>query len=279
MALGQPVIWGGPGADEGLFNEPRDIAVDQEGNVYVADTGNRRIQKFDSQGEFLLAWSGGEENFVEPLAVVVASQGQVLVLDSEPGWIYRFTADGESLGRFGGPEAQLFHPRGMAIDAQDNIYIADTGGCRIIKYDIQGNRLTQFGDKGSGPGQLLEPTDVAIGPGGDLYVADTANLRIQHWDLFGRYQGEWAVPVASAYNGPHLALAADGSLFVTVPEQHQVRRYSRGGELLDQWGGRREASLGQFRIPVGLTLDEADNLYVADTLNHRVQKFESERLQ
>jgi len=76
--------------------------------------------------------------------------------------------------------------------------------------------------------------------------------------------------VASAYNGPHLALAADGSLFVTAPEQHQVRRYSSRGELLGQWGG-----LEQFRIPVGLTLDEAGNLYVADTLNHRVQRFES----
>lgn len=274
MALGQPEIWGGPGADKGLFNEPRDIAVDEEGNVYVADTGNRRIQKFDSQGEFLLAWSGGEENFVEPLAVVVTSQGQVLVLDSEPGWIYRFMADGEPLGRFGGPEAQFFHPRGMAIDAHDNIYVADTGGCRLVKYDTEGNRLTQFGEKGSGPGQLLEPTDVAIGPGGDLYVADTANLRIQRWDFFGRYQAEWAISLASAYNGPHLALAADGSLFVTVPEQHQVRRYSPEGGLLGQWGGPE-----QFCIPVGLTLDEAGNLYVTDTVNHRIQKFEIRRLQ
>ena len=274
MALGQPEIWGGPGADNGLFNEPRDIAVDKEGNVYVADTGNRRIQKFNSQGEFLLAWGGGEESFVEPLAVVVTSQGQVLVLDSEPGWIYRFTADGESLGRFGGPEGRFFHPRGMAIDAQDNIYIADTGGCRLVKYDSEGNLLTQFGEKGNSPGQLVEPSDVAIGPGGDLFVADAANLRIQHWDFFGRYQGEWAVPLASAYNGPHLALAADGSLFVTAPEQHEVRRYSREGELLGQWGGPE-----QFRIPVGLTLDEAGNLYVADTLNHRIQKFESRRLQ
>jgi sugar lactone lactonase YvrE len=199
--------------------------------------------------------------------VVVTSQSQVLVLDSDMGWIYRFTADGESLGRFGGPEAQLFHPRGMAIDAQDNIYIADTGGCRVIKYDVEANRLTMFGEKGNGPGQLVEPTDVAIGAGGGLYVADTSNRRIQRWDLFGRYQAEWAIPLASPYNGPHLALAADSSLFVTTPEEHQVRRYSPEGELLGQWGG-----LEQFRIPVGLTLDEAGNLYVTDTLNHRVQK-------
>jgi sugar lactone lactonase YvrE len=274
MALGQAEIWGGPGTDEGLFKEPRDIAVDREGDVYVADTGNRRIQKFNSQGEFLLAWDGGEEKFVEPLAVVVTSQGQVFVLDSEPGWIYRFTADGQPLGRFGGPEAQFFHPRGMAIDAQDNIYIADTGGCRLVKYDTGGNKLTQFGERGSSPGQLVEPTDVAIDPRGDLYVADTANLRIQRWDLFGRYQAEWAIPVANAYNGPHLALATDGSLFVTTPEQHEVRRYSREGELLGQWGGP-----DQFRIPVGLTLDKAGNLYVTDALNHHIQKFESRRLQ
>ncbi|MBM4464427.1 MAG: hypothetical protein FJ014_02470 [Chloroflexi bacterium] len=274
MALGQPAIWGGPGTDEGLFNEPRDIAVDQEGNVYVADTGNRRIQKFDSQGEFLLAWSGGEQSFVEPLAVVVTSRGQVLVLDSEPGWIYRFSADGHPLGRFGGPEAQFFHPRGMAIDAQDHIYVADTGGCRLVKYDTEGNRLAQFGEKGSGPGQILEPTDVAITPWGDMYVADTSNRRIQRWDNFGRYQAEWAIPLASPYNGPHLALAADGSLFVTSPEEHQVRRYSPQGELLGQWGGAE-----QFRIPVGLTIDEAGNLYVADTLNHRIQKFESREVQ
>jgi 4-amino-4-deoxy-L-arabinose transferase-like glycosyltransferase/sugar lactone lactonase YvrE len=274
ITLGQSEIWGGPGTDNGLFKEPRDIAVDREGNVYVADTGNRRIQKFDSQGEFLLAWDGGEEKFVEPLAVVVTSQGQVFVLDSEPGWIYRFTADGESLGRFAGPKAQFFHPRGMAIDAQDNIYIADTGGCRLVKYDTNGNPLTQFGESGSGPGQLVEPTDVAISPWGDLYVVDTANLRIQRWDLSGRYQAEWAISVASAYNGPHLALATDGSLFVTTPEQHEVRRYSREGELLGQWGGP-----DQFRIPVGLTLDKAGNLYVTDALNHHIQKFESRRLQ
>jgi sugar lactone lactonase YvrE len=262
------LAWGSQGFAPGQFNNPRDIAVDTQGNVYVADSGNRRIQKFDSRGKFLLAWNGGRENFIEPLAVVVTSQGQVLVLDSDPGWIYRFTADGEPLGRFGGPGAQFFHPRGMAIDAQDNIYIADTGGCRLVKYDIEGNRLTQFGERGSGPGQLLEPTDVVISPQGDLYVADTANLRVQRWDIFGRYQAEWAIPLASAYNGPHLALAADGSLFVTTPEQHEVRRYSPKGELLDQWGDPE-----QFRIPVGLTVDKAGNLYVTDTLNHRVQKF------
>jgi len=198
----------------------------------------------------------------------VTSHGQVFVLDSEPGWIYRFAADGQPLGRFGGPEAQLFHPRGMAIDAQDNIYVADTGGCRLVKYDTDGHRLAQFGEKGSGPGQLVEPTDVAITPWGDLYVADTSNRRIQRWDNFGRYQAEWAIPLASPYNGPHLAMAADGSLFATTPEEHQVRRYSPQGELLGQWGG-----LEQFRIPVGLTIDEAGNLYVTDTLNHRVQKF------
>jgi sugar lactone lactonase YvrE/4-amino-4-deoxy-L-arabinose transferase-like glycosyltransferase len=268
ISLKHIATWGGMGEGEGEFNEPRDIAVDSEGNVYVADTGNRRVQKFDAEGNFIASWGGAEEEFIEPLAVVVNSRGDVFVLDSEPGWIYRFTAEGKPISRFGGPDAQFYHPRGMAIDDEDNIYIADTGSCRIVKYDVNGNKVAQFGTKGSAPGQILEPTDIAIDPRGMLYIVDIGNRRIQLWDRFWRYEGEWAIPLANAYNGSHLSLADDGTIFITIPEHHQVFRYSPEGELLSKWGGPE-----QFRIPVGLLL-KGNRLYVADTLNHRVQIFE-----
>jgi sugar lactone lactonase YvrE len=156
----------------------------------------------------------------------------------------------------------------MAIDDEDNIYIADTGSCRIVKYDVNGNKVAQFGTKGSAPGQILEPTDIAIDPRGMLYIVDIGNRRIQLWDRFWRYEGEWAIPLANAYNGSHLSLADDGTIFITIPEHHQVFRYSPEGELLSKWGGPE-----QFRIPVGLLL-KGNRLYVADTLNHRVQIFE-----
>ncbi|MFQ6013927.1 MAG: PA14 domain-containing protein [Anaerolineae bacterium] len=270
----QPIlIWGGEGTEQGEFNEPRDIAVDADGYVYVADTGNRRVQKFTPEGQFVDLWEGGDQDFVEPVALVVNSQDELFVLDSEPGWIYRFTTKGEYLGKFAGPGAQFFHPRGLTLDVQDNLYVADAGGSRVVKYSAAGSRLAIIGQKGSGPGQFLETCDVAVDGNGDLYVVDVANRRVQHLDSLGVYLGEWSIPEANARDGPHLAWARDGTLFITAPELHKVQRYTRAGELLDEWGGFGDGE-GQFRLPVGLVVDPAGFLYVVDTYNHRVQKFE-----
>jgi len=272
LALDFVSAWGSQGGGPGEFNEPRDITVDGEDRLYVADTGNRRVQVFDSEGQFITSWEGGEEEFVEPLALVVDSRGDLYVLDSEPGWIYRFATDGTPLGRFAGPEARFFHPRGLAIEEADRLYVADTGGCRVVVYNTAGERLSQLGWKGEGPGELLEPTDVALDGQGAIYVVDTSNQRVQHLDPWGGYRAEWPIPAAGPYNGPHLALAPDGSFLMTAPERHQIQRYSPDGTLLGEWGSLGMAA-GQFRTPVGLAIDQAGNVYVADTLNHRVQKF------
>ncbi len=272
LALDFVSAWGSQGAGPGEFNEPRDIAVDGEDRLYVADTGNRRVQVFDSEGQFITSWEGGEEEFVEPLALVVDSRGDLYVLDSEPGWIYRFATDGTPLGRFAGPDARFFHPRGLAIDEADRLYVADTGGCRVVVYNTAGERLSQLGWKGGGPGEFLEPTDVALDGRGAIYVVDTSNQRVQHLDPWGGYRAEWPIPAAGPYNGSHLTLAPDGSLLMTAPERHRIQRYSPDGTLLGEWGSLGMA-VGQFGTPVGLAIDQAGNVYVTDTLNHRVQKF------
>jgi DNA-binding beta-propeller fold protein YncE len=263
-----PVLdWGVQGQGEGQFQEPRDIAIDEQGQVYVADTGNRRIQVFDQEGNYLDQWTQADEPFVEPLAVVVNSRGEILVLDSTTTWIYRFSPQGDYLGKFAGPGAQLYHPRGMAIDGEDTVYVADTGGGRFILFDAQGNKSGEYGSMGAAPGQFLEPTDVAIDEWGDLYAVDMGNRRIQHMDIFGRYKQEWAIPLGNAFNGSHIDVAEDGSFFITAPEVHAVQRYGRDGNLLGQWGTDR------LRIPVNLVRD-GNRLYVTDTLNHRIQVFE-----
>jgi 4-amino-4-deoxy-L-arabinose transferase-like glycosyltransferase/streptogramin lyase len=259
--------WGVVGEAPGEFREPRDVAVDSKGTTYVADTGNRRVQVFNSSGKFQSVLPG---EFEEPLALVVDSRDNLLVLDSLTGWIYRYDANGTALGRFAGPAGRFYHPRGMTIDSQDNLYVADTGGCRLVKLSPGGDVLLRIGEKGSGIGQFLEPVDVAVDANGLMYVVDAGNRRIVRLDAAGNYVGEWAISPSSPANGPHLALAADGRVIVTDPEVGRLRMYANNGQLLAE-AGRAGAADGQFRLPVGIFVDRGGRVYVADTFNHRVQ--------
>jgi DNA-binding beta-propeller fold protein YncE/4-amino-4-deoxy-L-arabinose transferase-like glycosyltransferase len=264
--------WGGYGLQKGQFIEPRAVAVDTEGRLYVADTGNHRVQIFDGEGQLLQVWSGGNEAFVEPLAIAVDNHGDVLVLDSHTNWIQRFDAQGHYLGRFGGPLAGFFHARELAVDGQDNVYVADTGFSRIIKYSPDGIQLEVLGTQGSGEGQLMEPVGLAIDANGDIYVADVSNQRIQRLDVLGRYLDSWPLAPSESVNGTHLVLGDDGLLYATEPSRQRFVVFTQDGKVVGRWGQGGQGS-GQFDRPTDFALDGRGYLYVADTYNHRVQKW------
>lgn len=275
---GRPLVadcilqWGSYGSQKGQFIEPRGVAVDAGGRVYVADTGNHRVQVFDGEGQLLQVWRGGNKAFVEPLAIAIDSRGDVLVLDSYTNWIQRFDTEGHYLGRFGGPQAGFFHARELAVDSQGNVYVADTGFCRIIKYSPDGIQLEVFGTQGSEEGQLVEPVGLAIDANGDIYVADVGNQRIQRLDVRGRYLDSWSIAPSESVNGPHLVLGDDGLLYATEPARQRFVVFTRDGKVVGRWGQGGQGS-GQFDRPTGFALDDRGYLYVADTYNHRIQKW------
>jgi len=129
--LGKGLAWGNRGFASGQFDNPQDIAVDSQGNVYVADSGNRGVQVFDATGHLVASWRGGDEDFINPSAVAVDNEGQVLVLDSGTHWIYRFTSDGRFLEKFGGPGAGLLCPCQLAVDETGCVYVLDSGKHRV----------------------------------------------------------------------------------------------------------------------------------------------------
>lgn len=273
MELKWRVTWGEPGDAPGQFTEPRDVAVIGE-TVFVADTGNRRVQAFDQDGTYSDVWTGAEEPFQEPLALGVEGQNRLLVLDSPEGWIYRFEADGRPLARIGGPAIQAYHPRGMTVLEDDSVVVADTGGGRLLFLTPTGEVQRQVGEVGQSLSQFNEPTDVAEDGRGVHYVVEAYNLRVQLVDSGGRGLIHWPIPHSVAYDGPHLVRAPDGSLLITAPEKGAIQRYSPDGRLLDQWTQAGTTPLCQ---PVGIYLDEDTNtLYVTDTACHHVYVFEIE---
>ncbi len=261
--------FGGPGQ----LKEPRGVAADGSGNMYVADTGNRRVQVLGPAGNPLRAWGRegkGDGEFEEPFAITLNSRGEVLVLDSISGDVQRFSAEGKFLGRIKNGVG-LYRPRGMTLDQQGNIYIADTGGNRVVKLGPDGQPLGQFGGQGAGPGQFDQPVDVAVDAAGSMWVVDAMNGRLQALDNQGRYRGEGAIGRAGTFNGSHVSFSQD-ALFVTAPEGGQVLVFSREAAPAAQLAGPGTQP-GQLGVPVGITVDTQGNLYVTEVGNHRVQKF------
>jgi len=261
--------WGGEGDGPGQFEEPRGVAVSLDGVVYVADTGNGRVQVFDMDGEFLEQW--GQAVLVEPFDLAVDREGRVHVLDPELDRLFVFSPEGHLQGQWG-EDWGLFDPRGLDVDRDGYIYIANTGGSVVLKVSPEGQVVGRYGSPGSGDGELNQPTDVAVDNAGNLYVVDTENARVQVWDKEGRYLRQWRISGANTLDGPHITWDLSGLLYVTDPEMAQIHIYDEYGAAVTLWGEKGSLE-GQFSKPVGIGFDQRMWVYVADTYNHRIEKF------
>ena len=283
-------ILGAPGIEAGQFQIPRNIATAPDGSLYIADSNNHRIQHLSASGEFLGQWgsfadvskgaaSGG--TFNEPWGIAVDAEGFVYVADTWNYRIQKFTPEGEFItmwGYFGQAETpfSLWGPRGIAIDDQGNVFVTDTGNKRVVIYDAQGEYLNQFGSVGYEPGQFNEPVGIAIDSKGQVYIADTWNQRIQVFagDPSGGYAPlrNWEVNAwfgQSLDNKPYLAVDDQGHIFATDPEGYRILEFSETDELIRYWGYYGSGA-DSLNLPIGISVDTAGNLWVADSANNRV---------
>jgi len=282
-------IMSGPGSGAGQLNRPKGIALDESGNVYVADSNNHRIEVFSSEGKFIRQW-GGQGNlqgqFQEPWDVAVDSvAGLVYVADTWNHRIQKFDLEGRFIavwGAFGdtgggatGPGHTLYGPRGLALDGDGNLWVTDTGNKRVLKFDPEGVLLGQWGGAGAEPGQFLEPVGIAIDVQGNIYVADVWNHRVQKFSSDFTPIAQWPIigwESASVVNKPYLATDLGGNVYVTDPESYRILKFDGKGELLKVWG-QYGSDASSLNLPTGIVLNAAGEVYVADSENSRLVVF------
>lgn len=303
VELNSVLSWGGVGAENGQFNHPRGLAVGPQGNVYVVDSDNHRVQVFDPEGNWVQSWGNncnmttghgcldpdgsgpleyGDGQFQEPWGIAVDGEGQVYVADTWNHRIQVFHADGAFLYKFGlfgesSADVGVFYgPRDITIDAAGRVLVTDTGNERVVAFDRDGNYLGHWGEEGVGAGLFAEPVGVASDAEGHIYVADTWNQRIQVFDSDFVYLGEWPVDAwygESVLNKPYLAVDGQGRIYATDPEGYRVAVFDVEGNVLATFGNYGYDA-NSFSLPTGIDVDTAGYIYVTDTDGHRVLKFE-----
>jgi DNA-binding beta-propeller fold protein YncE len=278
--------WGSSGTGDGQFNGPAGMAVDAGGNVYVADYGNHRVQKFSPTGTYLAQWGthgSGDGQFNGPEGLAVDAAGNVYVADFGNNRVEKFTSAGAYLaqwGTFGAGAGQFQSPLGVAVDAGGNVYVADNMNFRIQKFTDSGAFVAQWGTPGSGDGQFYNPTGVAVDAAGNVYVCDSGNSglhndRVQKFSPTGAYLTQWGTHGSG--DGQFdttwgLAVDAAGNVDVADFRNHRVQSFTDTGTYLTQWGTQGSGN-GQFYFPYSVAADAAGNVYVAEVGNNRVQKF------
>ncbi|MGD8456979.1 MAG: TIGR03663 family protein [Anaerolineales bacterium] len=282
-------------ADVGL-NQPRGIAVANDGTLYLADSANHRVLHFSQAGEKLHEWGAGGDFtsqtgmalgfFNQPWGLVTDEDGYVYVADTWNHRIQKFTSEGNFITSWGYFNNQLLDPYGMwgprdiVIDQNAYLLVSDTGNKRITIFDGDGQFIGQIGEGGFLSGQLDEAVGLAISPStGDLFVADTWNQRVQRFEHIGpgQYTSTLTWDIDAWYgqsldNKPYIAVDQYDRVYVADPEGAQVLVFSSNGEFLGKIGDTI-AGFDGFGLVSGLTVDEQGGLWVSDGGKNRLQYF------
>jgi len=304
------------------FSAPEGLVVDLAGNIYVADTGNRRIRKVTPAGVVttLVRSSrtrggddimNGSSMIGDPKSVAVDRTGTIYVADSAANTILRVTREGVVTTLAGladnpgsedgtGRSARFRWPEGVTVDGNGNIYVADAGNNMIRRITPAGVVTTVAGAPGASPRrevgmgsdapQFEHAAGLAVDGAGNFYVADSAASTIRKLTP----AGEATVLAGTAYRigntdgtgnaarfGKPSGLAADskGNVYVADTDNNTIRKITPAGMVvtlagLDDGGGnaRGHGSAARFSRPYGVAVDGRGNVYVADTCNSLIRK-------
>ena len=245
---------------DGSLVWPTSIALDQAGNVYVADEWLNRISIFTKDGDWIGKWGTpgeGDGEINHPSGLALDMDDNVLLVDSLNNRIQKFTKDGKFLakwGRAGNGEGEFNMPWGIDVDKNGDVYVVDWRNDRIQKFSSDGRFLMKFGASGSGDGEFNRPTGVAVDKDGIIYVADRGNKRLQ---VFG----------------------ADGSFITKMTGDGTLSKWGTAklNANSDMWKEREISQVIEqeklFLGPIAVEVDDEGRIFVVETARHRIQVY------
>ena len=269
--------WQSQGSELGEFSGPA-VSVDPQGDIYVADAENHRIQTFSSAGKLLQnfgVFGNKEGQFLFPIAVAFDLHQRVYISDFGNDRIQVFDQQGNYLKQFGvsgSGDQQLDGPRHFFIH-DSLLYVSDYFNHRIQVFTLDGVWVRGWGEKGTGQGQFNKPDGIVVDDQGQVYVADRLNNRIQVFDDKGTFLDQWGIKGSkpSEFNVPtDLALSSNGLLYVADAENNRIQVFQRDGTFVESIGSAGTQA-GQLAQPYSVALIDEETLVIGERSNNRVQ--------
>ncbi|KVE96383.1 hypothetical protein KDX01_27350 [Burkholderia vietnamiensis] len=256
-ADGQAIAVGPLLASRAMLNSPTSVAVDNSGNIYIADMANGRVRRVDAVSHVVNTVAGTGGDWSSP--------------DNIQGFV-----------------ASLQWPYGVAVDRLGHLYIAENEGNRIRRIDLSTGKIQTVAGRGWGEGRfsgdggdareadLNAPESLATDPQGNVYIADTFNRRIRKWDLV-----TGTLDTISRLDAPPSGVTVDdaGHLWLTAGNQVKKIMLATGAVTVVAGTGEQgysgdggDARKAELHEPRGVAVDQSGNVYVADSFNNRIRK-------
>ena len=267
------------GFEGDLLRRPTGVDIDARGNVYVADTGKRRIVVFDRNRRFLRVYGEAGQGALliyDPIDVAVTPDGRSWVVDRTQGKIVEYDVTGVAVREIATPE-----PPTQITISDDTMFVTVDSGVLIA--DLEGNLLTGYISRGKEPGQFDRPGGVAVGEDGTLYVADSLNYRVQAISTKGESLWQYGEPLppgeaiqfgdeSRKFGLPsNITIDDNGLLYVVDGVDSEIVVMDTDGNEIEVIGDVGSAD-GMFYYPDGIAYSNG-RLVVADKFNDRVQVF------
>ena len=270
----------------GDMNQPSDVVINSQGNIYISDVLNFRINCYDAIGKYLFSFGdktpssekddAPEGSFSLPLTLYIDKEDNIYVGDVVNHEIQIFSADGKFLKKIRvtvNADQQELRPNGIALLDDGRMVVTDAGNHRFLIIDQNGKILMEQGGKGREPGQFNIPGQLVV-RNDIISIIDILNARVQQFDLTGKHIRSFGqLGDGIGQFGRPVGIADDdtGRIWISDIQGHIVQVFSAEGEIKSfvRDFGREDVSLA---TPRGMTIKNG-KFYIINRLPHRLLVF------